>query len=90
MQICLMSGPPGCVCMVAEACWWGRDPQTLGIGTTQFGAEFASPWTLMGGKIPSGVHANFQAKERRNWAVTRSLMAGLQFENARISRRAPA
>lgn len=65
----------------------GKDPKTLGIGTSQFGAELTSPWTLLSGKIRPVVYADFQANERSNWAVSRSLMAGLQFENARIGDR---
>jgi hypothetical protein len=65
----------------------GKDPKTLGIGTSQFGAELTSPWTLLNGKIRPVVYADFQANERSNWAVSRSLMAGLQFENARIGDR---
>jgi opacity protein-like surface antigen len=65
----------------------GKDPTTLGIGTSQFGAELNSPWTLLSGKIRPVVYADFQANERSNWAVSRSLMAGLQFENARIGDR---
>ncbi len=63
------------------------DPTTLGRGTTQFGAELTSPWTLLSGKIRPVVYADFQANERSSWVVGRSLMAGLQFENARIGDR---
>jgi len=63
------------------------DPSTLGRGTTQFGAELTSPWTLLSGKIRPVVYADFQANERSSWVVGRSLMAGLQFENARIGDR---
>jgi hypothetical protein len=63
------------------------DPSTLGRGTAQFGAELTSPWTLLSGKIRPVVYADFQANERSSWVVGRSLMAGLQFENARIGDR---
>lgn len=63
------------------------DPTTLGRGTSQFGAELTSPWTLLGGKIRPVMYADFQAHERSQWVVSRSLMAGLQFENARIGDR---
>ena len=63
------------------------DPATLGRGTSQFGAELTSPWTLLSGKIRPVVYADFQANERSHWAMSRSLMAGLQFENARIGDR---
>jgi hypothetical protein len=65
----------------------GRDPKTLGRGTSQFGAELTSPWTLLSGKIRPVAYADFQINERSNWAIGRSLMAGLQFENARIGDR---
>lgn len=64
-----------------------RDPKTLGRGTSQFGAELTSPWTLLSGKIRPVAYGDFQANERSNWAVSQSLMAGLQFENARIGDR---
>lgn len=64
-----------------------RDPDTLGRGASQFGAELASPWTLLGGKIRPVAYGDFQINERSNWIVNRSLMAGLQFENARIGDR---
>ena len=64
-----------------------RDPKTLGRGTSQFGAELTSPWTFLSGKIRPVAYGDFQANERSNWAVSRSLMGGLQFENARIGDR---
>ena len=64
-----------------------RDPKTLGRGTTQFGAELTSPWTFFSGKVRPVAYGDFQANERSNWAVSRSLMAGLQFEDARIGDR---
>ena len=63
------------------------DPPTLGRGTTQFGAELTSPWTFFSGKIRPVLYADFQANERSQWAMSRSVMAGLQFENARIGDR---
>ncbi len=65
----------------------GRDPNTLGRGTSQFGAELTSPWTLLSGKIRPVAYADFQANERTNWSITSSVLAGLQFENARIGDR---
>ena len=64
-----------------------RDPKTLGRGTIQFGAELTSPWTFLSGKIRPVAYGDFQANERSSWAIARSLMAGLQFENARIGDR---
>jgi Protein of unknown function (DUF1207) len=63
------------------------DPTTLGRGTSQFGAELTSPWTLLSGTIRPVLYADFQANERSSWVVGSSLMAGLQFENARIGDR---
>jgi hypothetical protein len=65
----------------------GRDPNTLGRGTSQFGVELTSPWTLLGGKIRPVAYGDFQANERTDWTITRSLMGGLQLENARIGDR---
>lgn len=64
-----------------------RDPRNLGRGTSQFGAELTSPWTLLSGKIRPVAYGDFQVNERSNWTVNCSLMAGLQFENARIGDR---
>jgi Protein of unknown function (DUF1207) len=65
----------------------GRDPKTLGRGTSQFGAELTSPWTFLDGKIRPVAYGDFQINERSNWSITRSFMGGLQFENARIGDR---
>lgn len=65
----------------------GRDPSYLQRGTSQAGAELTSPWTLWGGKVRPVAYADFQANERSNWRVASSVMAGLQFENARIGDR---
>ena len=64
-----------------------RDPSYLKRGTSQVGAELTSPWTLWGGKVRPVAYADFQANERSNWRVASSVMAGLQFENARIGDR---
>ena len=65
----------------------GRDPSDLKRGTSQVGAELTSPWTLWGGKVRPVAYADFQANARSNWRVASSVMAGLQFENARIGDR---
>ena len=65
----------------------GRDPSDLKRGTSQLGAELTSPLALWGGKIRPVAYADFQANARSNWKVASSLMAGLQFENARIGDR---
>jgi opacity protein-like surface antigen len=64
-----------------------RDPGSLGRGTSQVGTELTSPWTFWGGKVRPVSYADFQANERSNWRVASSVMAGLQFENARIGDR---
>jgi hypothetical protein len=65
----------------------GRDPGDLKRGTSQVGAELISPWTFWGGKVRPVSYADFQANGRSNWRVASSVMAGLQFENARIGDR---
>ena len=65
----------------------GRDPSDLQRGTSQVGAELTSPWTLWDGKVRPVAYADFQANARSNWRVASSVMAGLQFENARIGDR---
>jgi hypothetical protein len=64
-----------------------RDPSNLGRGTSQVGTELTSPWTFWGGKVRPVAYADFQANARRNWDVASSVMAGIQFENARIGDR---
>ena len=65
----------------------GRDPSYLPRGTSQMGTELTSPWTLWDGKVRPVAYGDFQANERSNWRVASSVMAGLQFENARIGDR---
>ncbi|MEP6891290.1 MAG: DUF1207 domain-containing protein, partial [Nitrospirota bacterium] len=64
-----------------------RDPKILGRGTSQFGAELTSTWTLLGGKFRPVAYGDVQANERTSWTISRSVMAGVQFENARIGDR---
>ncbi len=63
------------------------DPKDLKRGTSQWGTELSSPKTFWGGKVRPVGYADFQANERTNWRVASSVMAGLQFENARIGDR---
>ncbi len=63
------------------------DPKGLKPGTSEWGTELSSPWTLWGGKIRPVAYADFQANARSDWRVATSAMAGLQFENARIGDR---
>ncbi len=64
-----------------------KDPSTLGRETTQGGVEVKSPWLFWGGKVRPVAYADFQTHARTNWSVGQSVMAGLQFENARIGDR---
>jgi hypothetical protein len=64
-----------------------RDPSNLGRGTSQMGTELTSPRTFFGGKVRPVAYADFQANQRSNWDVASSVMAGIQFENARIGDR---
>ncbi len=59
----------------------------IGRGTSQWGVEMTSSRTFFGGRLRPVAYADFQANERSNWNVARSLMAGFQFENARIGDR---
>ena len=68
--------------MVANA-----EPKELQGGSSQGGAELTSPWTFLDGKIRPVAYSDFQAREGSNWRVASSVMAGLQFENARIGDR---
>ena len=65
----------------------GRDPNDLPRGTSQWGAELTSPRTFWGGKIRPVAYADLQANARSYWRVASSVMAGLQFEDARIGDR---
>ncbi|ULA58671.1 MAG: conserved exported protein of unknown function [Nitrospira sp.] len=64
-----------------------KEPSTVGRETTQGGVELKSPWLFLGGKIRPVAYADFQTHARTNWSVGQSIMAGLQFENARIGDR---
>ncbi|HET9962945.1 MAG TPA: DUF1207 domain-containing protein [Nitrospiraceae bacterium] len=59
----------------------------IGRGTTQWGMELTSPKTYLEGRLRPVAYADFQANERANWTIARSIMAGFQFENARIGDR---
>lgn len=64
-----------------------RFPESLGRGTSQWGVELASAKTFVGGRLRPVAYADFQANERSNWTIARSILAGVQFENARIGDR---
>jgi hypothetical protein len=64
-----------------------RQPENLGRGTTQWGVELTSTRTFLGGRIRPVGYADFQCNERTNWEIGRSILAGVQFENARIGDR---
>ena len=65
----------------------GRDPKDMARGTSQVGVELTSPWTVWDGKVRPVAYTDFQANGRSNWRVGSSVMAGLQFESARIGDR---
>lgn len=64
-----------------------RDPSDVRPLGTQWGIEWTSPVTLLGGAITPIAYADFQSNERSQWAIAQSIMAGLRFENARIGNR---
>lgn len=64
-----------------------RQPNDLGRGTTQWGVELTSSRTYWGGRLRPVAYADFQCNERTNWDINRSIVAGVQFENARIGNR---
>jgi hypothetical protein len=59
----------------------------IGRGTSQWGLELTSPRTYLGGRLRPVAYADFQANERSNWTIARSILAVCQFENARIGDR---
>lgn len=65
----------------------GRDPKDLKRGTSQLGVELTSPWTFWGGKVRPVAYVDAQANGRSNWRVASSVLAGFQFEDARIGDR---
>ena len=60
---------------------------TWAVSTTQWGAELTSTRTFLDGRIRPVAYADFQCHERTNWEIGRSVLAGVQFENARIGDR---
>jgi hypothetical protein len=64
-----------------------RFPDDLGRGTTQWGIELVSTRTFLGGRLRPVAYGDFQCNERTQWQVGQSIMAGVQFENARIGDR---
>ncbi len=62
-------------------------PQNIGRGTGQWGIELTSSRTFIGGRLRPVAYADFQAHERSDWVIARSIMAGFQFENALIGDR---
>ena len=64
-----------------------RQPADLGRGTTQWGVELVSTHTFLNGRLRPVAYGDFQCNEMTSWAVGQSIMAGVQFENARIGDR---
>jgi hypothetical protein len=59
----------------------------IGRGTSQWGVEITSSRTYFNGLLRPVAYADFQANERADWTIARSLVAGFRFENARIGDR---
>ena len=64
-----------------------RQPADLGRGTTQWGVELVSAHTFLNGRLRPVAYGDFQCNEMTSWAVGQSIMAGVQFENARVGDR---
>src|SRR5215467_1352177 len=64
-----------------------RKPENLGRGTTQWGIELVSAHTFLNGRLRPVAYADFQCNEMTAWGVGQSMMAGVQFENARVGDR---
>lgn len=60
------------------------DPADLKRGTSQFGIELVYPHTLFGDTIRPVFYSDFQANQRTDWSIGRSIMAGIRFEHFRI------
>lgn len=60
------------------------DPADLKRGTSQFGLELVYPHTLFGNTIRPVFYSDFQANQRTDWSIGRSIMAGIRFEHAHI------
>lgn len=63
-----------------------REPR-IGVASAQWGAELTWPTAFFDGKIRPVAYSDFQVHERSSWALARSIMAGVQFENARLGDR---
>ncbi|HMU56214.1 MAG TPA: DUF1207 domain-containing protein [Nitrospira sp.] len=64
-----------------------RQPDDLGLATTQWGIELVSTRTFLDGLLRPVAYGDFQCNQMTNWGVGQSIMAGVQFENARIGDR---
>lgn len=64
-----------------------RQPDDLGLATTQWGVELVSTRTFLDGVLRPVAYGDFQCNQMTNWGVGQSIMAGVQFENARIGDR---
>jgi hypothetical protein len=64
-----------------------RQPDDLGLATTQWGVELVSTRTFLDGLIRPVAYGDFQCNQMTNWGVGQSIMAGVQFENASIGDR---
>jgi len=57
------------------------DPPDLDPWSTQFGIEYRSPWTVMGGALRPVAAVDIQNRQESNWDTDISSRAGVQFEN---------
>ncbi|MDH3474487.1 MAG: DUF1207 domain-containing protein [Rhodospirillales bacterium] len=58
-----------------------REPSDLKPWSTQAGAQYISPYTLIGGLIRPIAGADFQNRQESGWRTDVSLKAGVQFES---------
>ena len=57
------------------------DPPDLDPWSTQFGIEYRSPWTILGGALRPVAAVDIQNRQESDWDTDISSRAGVQFEN---------
>jgi hypothetical protein len=60
------------------------DPDDLGRGFAQAGAEWRSPWSLWAGRLRPVAGVDLQFREENDWHTDVSVRAGLQFESVTV------
>jgi hypothetical protein len=58
-----------------------KEPSDLDPWSTQFGLEYRSPWTFLGGTLRPVAAVDIQNRQESNWDTDISARAGVQFEN---------